>query len=97
MSAMWILGYAYGRAGREADALKIIGNMKRVHDRERRVAMGIAYVYSGIGDKEQTLKWLEINYEDLGYMSTLKVAPELDLIRSEPRYIALLKKIGLGP
>ncbi len=97
MSAMWILGYAYGRAGREADALKIIGNMKRVHDRERRGALGIAYVYSGIGDKEQTLKWLEINYEDLGYMSTLKVAPELDLIRSEPRYIALLKKIGLGP
>jgi hypothetical protein len=69
--------------------------MMRERGREPWMAFNIAYVYAGLGDKDQTLKWLETQFDERGYLLTLKASPEWDVIRDEPRYLALLKKLGL--
>ena len=56
----------------------------------------IAYDYAALGDKDHTFYWLEKAYSEkagsLGYIKNTKV---MDPFRSDPRYIDLLKRMGL--
>jgi eukaryotic-like serine/threonine-protein kinase len=56
----------------------------------------IATYYARLGQKEEALSWLERGYEERDFRMTLiSVAWELDSLRSEPRFVALVQKIGL--
>jgi TolB-like protein/Tfp pilus assembly protein PilF len=58
----------------------------------------IAYTYAALGDKEQTFAWLDKAVaEKSDGLETIKIAPELDPWRSDPRYLDLLKRMGLTP
>ncbi len=51
--------------------------------------------YLDLGDKENALKFLEWSYEERQYfVVTLRVDPYWDDLRNEPKFIALLKKVG---
>jgi hypothetical protein len=53
-------------------------------------------VYVGLGRKEQALRSLEKGYADHSmFMTLMKVDPEFDPLRSEPRFVALLRRMGL--
>ena len=56
----------------------------------------LGYAYAVAGEKERAFAWLEKAYEqhDPG-LTALKVNPEADSLRSDPRYIQLLRKMGL--
>jgi serine/threonine-protein kinase len=57
----------------------------------------VARVHTGLGDKEQALDWLEKACEQRhGILAYLKVEPVFDPLRSEPRFIGLLRKMGLS-
>jgi hypothetical protein len=49
-----------------------------------------------VGDKDQAFAWLDKAYSEksngLGY---IKIVHQLDGLHSDPRYVALLKKMGL--
>ena len=56
----------------------------------------LAEIYSQIGDKDKAFVWLERAFEERTYtMMYLKVAPNLDPLRSDPRFTAMLRKTGL--
>ena len=56
----------------------------------------IAFDYALIGDKEQAFAWLEKGYaEKAGSLQYLKTAHPLDALRSDPRFVNLLKRMGL--
>ncbi|HTS37040.1 MAG TPA: protein kinase [Candidatus Solibacter sp.] len=56
----------------------------------------IALNYAAIGEKDQAFAWLDKAYaEKSDLMVWIKAAPQMDGLRSDPRYIALLKKMGL--
>ncbi len=56
----------------------------------------IATFYARLGNKEETLAWLERAYEERDFRLTLlSVSFEFDNFRSEPRLVALVQKIGL--
>jgi len=56
----------------------------------------IAFDYALIGDKEQAFAWLEKAYaEKAGSLQYLKVAHPLDALRPDPRYVNLVKRMGL--
>ena len=55
----------------------------------------IAAVYYGLGDKERAFEWLEKAYQERAMPTDLKVKPVWDGLRSDPRFTALLKKMGL--
>ena len=57
----------------------------------------IAYDYAALGDKDQTFAWLEKAYsEKAGSLGYIKVIKAMDSLRSDPRYIDLLKRMGLA-
>ena len=55
-----------------------------------------ARIYAFLGDKEKALEHLERAYENRAFMlAWVKADPIFDSVRSEPRYQAVLKKMGL--
>jgi len=57
----------------------------------------IALVYTELGEKDQAFDWLEKAYEEREpYFNLFKVEPVFDSLRSDPRFLGLLKRIGLA-
>ena len=57
----------------------------------------IAVIYARLGDKDQTLTWLEKAYnEHESGLVSLAVDPLFDSVRSTPRFQALLKRLRLS-
>ncbi len=64
--------------------------------REPPFAFDMAEIYSQLGDKDKAFEWLEKAFEERTYtLMYLKVAPNLDPLRSDPRFTDLLRRIGL--
>jgi hypothetical protein len=58
----------------------------------------IAKDYAFLGDKANTLKFLEQSYrEHYPWLILLQTEPMFDFVHPEPRYQALIKKLGLQP
>jgi hypothetical protein len=56
----------------------------------------IATLFSHAEDEDEALHWLEKAYEDRDQIVySMGVDPDWDRVRSNPRFTALLKKIGL--
>ena len=57
----------------------------------------MAEINAQLGNKDQAFEWLEKAFKDHDYlMIYLKVAPNLDPLRSDPRFIDLLRRMGLA-
>ena len=55
-----------------------------------------ALIHIWLGEKGRALDWLEISYERRDrWMINVKYAPEMDSLRSEPRFQVLMQRIGL--
>jgi len=55
----------------------------------------IALMYNGLGEKDNALAWLEKAFEQHDpKMAFLKVEPKWNNLRSEPRFVALMKKMN---
>jgi len=58
----------------------------------------IAMIYLRLGEKEQALEWLQKAYEDHeSALTMIKVHPVFDGLRSDPRFVDLVRRIGLTP
>ena len=88
-------GNTYARAGRVREARECIRQLKQRSDVETVETYGIAIIHAGLGEKDQAFEWLEKAYEvrDQG-MSSLKVDPTLDPLRSDARFQDLLRRMN---
>jgi DNA-binding winged helix-turn-helix (wHTH) protein/TolB-like protein/Tfp pilus assembly protein PilF len=71
-----------------------------VEESKRELSTGIdmAEIYAQLGEKDEAFKWLERAYEERSVMMMyLKVMPNLDPLRSDPRYADLLRRVGHTP
>lgn len=83
------LGYAYAKAGRRADAERILAELKDMPWIQ-------AIVNGGLGNKDQAMEGLEKMAAIHDPRITLYPRfPELALLRGDPRLTALLKRQGL--
>ena len=92
------LGYVYGRAGRQAEARKIIDDLLLRQQSHADGAEGsLAIVYTGLGDRDGALTWLERAWlvHDPIFVR-VKVDPRLDPLRGDPRFVKLLATAGLS-
>jgi hypothetical protein len=56
----------------------------------------IAFIYNALDERDQALKWLETAYEQRDpKMTFLKVEPKWNNLRSEPRFVDLMKRMKL--
>jgi tetratricopeptide (TPR) repeat protein len=57
----------------------------------------MAEIYSQLGDKDKAFEWLQRAFQDRAYLIMyLKVAPNLDPLRSDPRFTEALRGVGLA-
>jgi TolB-like protein/DNA-binding winged helix-turn-helix (wHTH) protein/Tfp pilus assembly protein PilF len=55
----------------------------------------LAYTYAGLGEKEKALQWLERGYQQRSrLMIYLKIMKELDPLRADPRFQALMRRMN---
>jgi len=55
----------------------------------------LALIYNSLGDKDIALEWLAKAYEDRSTLLIwIRVEPRLDNLRSDPRFKAVLKRMG---
>ena len=89
------LGVIYSLSGKKDKAKKVLNKLIELSKHSYVSPWGISLIYVGLGQKDQAFEWLEKAYDERDHwMSSLKVLPILDSIRSDPRFIALLKKMG---
>jgi Flp pilus assembly protein TadD len=91
------LGHVYATAGRRDDAHRMLDSLQ-VRARSGFVpASSFAMVYIGLGERESAMNWVERESEDHSEWATLMaVDPWLDPLRSDPRFGAVLKRVGLA-
>jgi serine/threonine-protein kinase len=88
------LARAYAHAGRTDDARGILKELLAGPAPEQ-WSYQLAEIHLALGEKEQALDWLERALEQRSlWMPYLQVAPELDPLRSEPRFQALLRQMN---
>jgi serine/threonine protein kinase/Tfp pilus assembly protein PilF len=88
----------YSKSGLKPALLRELEMRKQLANHRYVDPADIAYLYAALGDKEQTFAWLDKAVtEKSGGLENIKVASEMDPWRSDPRYLNLLKRIGLTP
>jgi tetratricopeptide (TPR) repeat protein len=88
----------YAKSGFKPAKLREIEMRKLLAKRRYVDPTDIAYAYADLGDKEQTFAWLDKALADKsGGLEVIKIVPTLDPWRSDPRYLDLLKRMGLTP
>ncbi len=91
------LAYAYAVSGNKAEARKLLDHLKAMSEHSYVAPFNIAVVYLGLGDKEQAFVWLDQALKQRSYYLAVALPTSgcLDSIRSDPRFVDLLRRVGL--
>lgn len=99
-----LLGHAYAASGKTKEARQVLADLHDLSEspnaESRRYVSPytVAAIYAGLGDKDQTFKWLEqANQERDVWLMNLKVDPVFAKLRSDKRFQDLLTRAGLRP
>ncbi len=90
-----MLGFVYGRAGREAEAREILQRLQAESQQMYIPPFYFAWVHTGLGEKDKAFEWLEKAYKEhdprlLWYLRD----PMLKSLRSDPRHADLVRRVG---
>ncbi|HEY8205457.1 MAG TPA: protein kinase [Pyrinomonadaceae bacterium] len=92
------LGLSYALAGRRAEALQILKELAEKHARHESVGQDLARVYVGLGENDQAFAWLEKDFQQRsGRLPFITWWPYFDSLRSDQRYVDLVRRMGLNP
>jgi tetratricopeptide (TPR) repeat protein len=90
------LGYEYARSGNREQARKVIEQLNHLPAQTYVAPCFPAFVYLALGENNTALDLLEEAYQERsGCLCTLKADQRWDPLRSDPRFIELLKQVGL--
>jgi len=72
----------------------------RIRENQRKTGYASPYMiarsYADLGDKEKAFEWLDIAYREHDWLLIdLNIAYQFDSLRSDPRFVELVKKVGL--
>jgi TolB-like protein/tetratricopeptide (TPR) repeat protein len=91
-----VLVRAYAHAGRRADALRLLDELKRRQQKGYVPTAAFVNAYLGLSDNEQAFAWLERAYKEHStILMYIKVHPFFDPLRGDPRLADLVRRVGL--
>ncbi len=96
-SKLWS-AYVHAAMGNADEARRMLADIEGTYKEMHVGPYWIACIHFLIGDSEEGFRWLERAYDD--YDRTLNLMTwdyELKGIRSDPRYLSLLGRMGLAP
>jgi len=88
---------AYLSSGYSGYLRKRLDLLKESAQTEPVSPLNFAYAYALLGDKDHVLEWLEKAYQERDPWLYVKAEPRLDNLRSDPRFMDLLRRLGLHP
>jgi len=90
------LGCAYMRMGKRREALDMLEQLKQRSRTGIAPPDDFAILYGCLGEKQTAVEWAERAYEEHSDMLSLgAISPIFDPIRGEPRFQALMRKLGM--
>jgi serine/threonine-protein kinase len=97
VAALTALGHAQGRAGKRAEAEKVIARLLELSKRQYVSPFQTAVVYAGMDERKLALDWLEKSREErFNWLPFINVDPVLKNLREEARFVELWKSLGHG-
>lgn len=89
-------GHLYGVLGETGKAEAALEKLKATSKRKYVPAYLVARSYAGMGKTDLVFEWLEKAFvERYGYLAYLNVEPLFDDIRTDPRFVDLVRRVGL--
>ncbi len=92
------LAHVHAVSGQRAEAVRILAELREMSKHRYVPSNYFAIVYTGLGEKDQAFEWLQKTFDEHSFwLGTLKVDPRLDVLRSDPRFQDLLRRMDLPP
>jgi len=89
------LALAYALSGKPGEARKILGELEQQAKRKYIAPSTLADIYGALGEKDRAFALLDMAYDERdNMMILLKVEPVFDPLRPDPRFEALLRRVG---
>ena len=89
------LAHLEASRGNAGEARRMLEELKAARAQRVVSAWGVAALHASLGDADEAFRWLGIAEEEGATgLLFLRVHPRLDPIRSDPRYPALLRRLG---
>ncbi len=90
------LAYVYGAAGKKDQARRLLDELLVRSKSGYISSYHIALIYSGLGEIDNALEWLEKALDERdNWMVWLNIYPVFDILRDNPQFISIVKKVGL--
>jgi TolB-like protein/Flp pilus assembly protein TadD len=95
---MGALGQAYAAVGEKDKAVKVLEELEKWSKQYYVSPFHRGRIHAALGQKDEAFAWFETAYEERSfYLSWFKVEPELDPLRSDPRFKKLLQRLSFPP
>ena len=93
-----LLAHAEATIGKQNDARQILAGLTNAAATQYVSPYAVAVIHLGLGEKDQTLDWLEKAARDHAgpNINLIKVDPYLDPLRGDPRFETLVSAISSG-
>jgi eukaryotic-like serine/threonine-protein kinase len=89
--ALWL-----ARSGERREAMKLLDQLKQESTERYVQSYAFALVHIGLDEKEEAFNWLEKDISDRSPTARVYgIVPELDGLRSDPRFKEMLKRLNL--
>jgi tetratricopeptide (TPR) repeat protein len=93
-----MLAYVYGRSGQPVRARHALEKLEQLNRRRQMDPTPILVAHVGMGNKEEAFAWFEkACSKHSNVLTSLKVDPIYDPLRSDPRFQELLHRLRLAP
>ncbi len=93
--ALMNLGYVYGVTGKQTEALAILKELEENYSKNQALALYVANVHTGLGDKDKAFEWLEKGFQNKEDVGVIRWRIPFESLRDDPRYKDLLKRMNL--
>ena len=89
------LGHAYGSWGKRLEAGRILERLDVLALQNYVSPFDFALVHLGLGDLDAFFEYFELAYRSRCYdLVATKVDPKFDVVRSDPRFLKMLRRLG---
>jgi len=92
---LMLLAISYAKAGKKAEAVRLLDEMKRLAKKQYVPSTFFAFVYAALGEKDQAFEHLESAYREHDINLLQLKGLRLEPLRSDPRFNNLLRRVGL--
>jgi len=96
LEAISMIAYFSARTGDYEKAKETLAQLRALSTERHVAPYHIALVHAGLGEQDEAVAWLERAFQERDpRLSWLKVEPSWDSLRSNSRFVAILRRIGL--